>query len=160
MISIIAAIDKNRGIGRNNKLPWNIPEDLKHFKEITDGHPVIMGRKTFESIGRALPGRANLVVTGNTSYVPDGVIVKHSINDAITYAQSIDPDEIFIIGGGELYKHAIGIAGRLYLTIIDGEFDVDSWFPEYDSDFTIIEEHKLKNDRHSFAFKILERIQT
>lgn len=130
MISLIAAHDKNRGIGIHNKIPWHIPEDLKHFKEITMNHPVIMGRKTYESIGKPLPGRTNIVVTRDQNYSAD-VKVVHSIDEAISYAKTIDQEEIFIIGGAEIFRQSIDKADKLYVTIVDGVYKADTFFPDY-----------------------------
>ena len=130
-ISIIAAIDDKRGIGKNNRLLWNIPEDLQRFKKITTGHPVIMGRKTYESIGRPLPQRANIIVTGNQDYKADGCLVAHSLEEAIDLAKAKDDQEIFIIGGGQLYHEGIKWADKLYLTLVRGDHGADTFFPEY-----------------------------
>ncbi|HLB60057.1 MAG TPA: dihydrofolate reductase [Patescibacteria group bacterium] len=156
MISIIAALDKNRGIGKNNAIPWHIPEDIKHFKETTMGHPVIMGRKTYESIGHPLSGRVNIVVTRDKNYACAAKIV-YSLDEAISYAKSKDQKEIFIIGGGELYRQAINRADRLYLTIIDHAFDVDAYFPEYESQFKEVESKASRDGNYSYAFKLFER---
>ena len=130
-ISLICALGSNRAIGRNGDLIWRISDDLKRFKRITYGHPIIMGRKTYESIGRPLPGRTNIVITGNKSYSADGCIVTHSIEDALNVAaDSKGADEIFIIGGGEIYRQTINQANRLYLTLVEDEpEDADTFFP-------------------------------
>lgn len=126
---MIAALAKNRVIGRANRLPWHLPADLKRFKAVTLGHPVIMGRKTHESIGKPLPGRANIVVSRNPAYAASGCTVAASLADAVAHCAS--DGEIFVIGGGELYRQALALADRLYLTEIDAEFDGDARFPEY-----------------------------
>ena len=133
-ISVIAAIGSNRELGKNNKLLWNIPEEMEHFKTITMSHPVIMGRKTYESIGRPLPGRLNIVVTKDSKFKPEGVTVAHSIEEAISIGESKDTKEIFFIGGGDIYHQAIKLADKLYLTVVEGKFDADTYFPNY-SDF-------------------------
>lgn len=149
MISIIAAIGKNRELGKNNKLLWNIPSDMKRFRTLTAGHPVIMGRKTFESIGRPLQGRTNIVVSHQTDFLPEGITVKPSLEEAITYAHTIDTEEIFIIGGAQIYEQAIGIANQLYLTLIDQTFDADAFFPDYSRFGTILESKNiLENGLH------------
>lgn len=130
-ICIIAAMSENRAIGKDNKLPWNIPEDLRRFKELTSGHPIIMGRKTFESIGRILPGRTNIIVTRDQSYTAEGCICCHSLEEAIKIARGIDEERLFIIGGGEVFSQAVGLADRLCLTIIEGQFEGDTFFPDY-----------------------------
>jgi dihydrofolate reductase len=129
-ISVIAALAKNRVIGIENRLPWRLPEDLAHFKALTLGHPILMGRKTFESLGRPLPGRTNIVITRNSGYCQGGCLVADSLAAAI--ALSGGADEVFFIGGADLYAQAIPLADRLYLTEVDIEAAGDAWFPEYD----------------------------
>ena len=131
IVSIICAMDEERGIGKDNKLLWHVPQDLKRFKELTLGHPVIMGRKTYESIGRPLPGRTNIIVTRDVSYQAAGCKIVHSIEEAIILAKTLDQDEIFIIGGAQIYAEAIGKADKLYLTIVKGKYNADAFFPEY-----------------------------
>src|SRR5580658_3769073 len=132
-ISLIAAIGaNNRALGKNNQLLWHIPDDLKRFKEITNGHPVIMGRKTWESLPekfRPLPGRLNIVVTRQEHYEADGAITSPSLEDAFEIARAEKSDELFVIGGGELYKEALPLADKLYMTIVDDEKDADVFFP-------------------------------
>jgi dihydrofolate reductase len=130
MISLIAAIGKNNELGKENKLLWSLPADMKHFKDITTLHTVIMGRKTFESIGKPLPNRRNIVITRDVNYKKDGVEVAHSLAHALDLAGDMN-EEIFIIGGAELYKDTIDIADKLYITHIDAEDkDADAFFPE------------------------------
>jgi dihydrofolate reductase len=135
-LAIIVAQDKNRAIGINNKLPWHLPEDLRYFKQVTMGKPIIMGRKTFESIGRPLPGRVNIVISRQENYAPEGVRVVNSLDDAAELAESIclidGADEAMIIGGAQIYAQAIDRADRLYLTEVDAEINGDAWFPEFD----------------------------
>lgn len=137
-LSLICAIAQNGVIGRGNKLPWYLPEDLKHFKRTTMGKPVIMGRKTYESIGRPLPGRTNIVVTRNRNYEAEQVRVVDSLSDAIELAEHtavIDgSEEAFIIGGAELYKIALPLVDRMYLTLVHAEVEGDAWFPEITAD--------------------------
>lgn len=147
-ISIIVAHSKNLVIGKANDLIWEIPNDQLRFKEITMGHPVVMGRRTWESIPekfRPLPGRANFVITRDASYQAPGATVVTSLEEALTQAkQASGSEEIFIVGGGEIYKMALPtITDRLYLTIIDKEVEGDTFFPEYKDQFTkkIFEEH-------------------
>ncbi|WND02825.1 dihydrofolate reductase [Temperatibacter marinus] len=131
-ISVIVAADSNWAIGGNNELLWHISEDLKRFKAITLGKPIVMGRKTFESIGRPLPGRENVVITRNNQWQHKGVTVVSSLEAA--YAHLFKQDEIMIIGGGEIYKQALTKAHRLYLTKVDLSVDnADTWFPEVDA---------------------------
>lgn len=129
-ISIIVALAKNRTIGINNTLPWRCPEDLKHFKSLTMGHHMIMGRKTFDSIGKALPGRTTVVVTRNTRLKIEGCVVVHSLDEAILACTG--DDEIFIVGGAELYAQALPLASKLYLTEIQQNVDGDAHFPLFD----------------------------
>lgn len=130
MISLIAAIGKNNELGKSNTLLWHLPADMKHFKEITTLHPVIMGRKTFESIGKPLPNRRNIVITRNVNYKKEGVELVYSLNEAL----DLFPDqneEIFIIGGAELYRQTMPVADKLYITHVDAEDkDADAFFPE------------------------------
>ena len=129
MISLIVAHDKNRVIGLNNELPWHLPGDLKYFKEMTMHKPIIMGRKTFESIGKPLPGRRNIVVTRNPGYRANDIETATSLEEAIRIAG--DVEEIMIIGGEQIFKESMAIADRLYITEIDHEFQGDTYFPEY-----------------------------
>ncbi len=159
MLSIIAALSRNRVIGKNNQLPWRLPADLKHFKAVTLGKPVIMGRKTFESIGKPLPGRDNIVVTRDPKFHADGIAVAHSLDDAL--AQTHATPEIMLIGGAQLYMQALPRAQRLYLTLIHADFDGDAHFPDYDpADWreTAREDHVPdENNPYRYSFLILER---
>ncbi|WP_296643809.1 dihydrofolate reductase [Thiobacillus sp. 65-1402] len=129
-VSVIAALARNRVIGIENRLPWRLPEDLAHFKALTLNHPILMGRKTFESLGRPLPGRTNIVITRNPDYCRDGCLAADSIAAALALCR--DADEVFFIGGAELYGQALPLADRLYLTEIQAEVEGDAWFPDYD----------------------------
>lgn len=129
-LSLIAAMARNRVIGIDNRLPWHLPEDLKHFKALTLGHPIVMGRKTFESIGRPLPGRTSIVISRNPQWQADGCLVAGSIAQGLALAPAAD--EVFVIGGAELYGQALGLAQRLYLTEIDADFAGDAYFPPID----------------------------
>jgi len=134
ILSLIAAIGSNRAIGRDNALLWHLPGDLPRFKQLTMGHPVIMGRKTYQSIGRPLPGRLNIVVTRNPAFTPAGVTCCHGLEDALGCAAASNPPdaESFVIGGGELYALALARADRLYLTEVDdAPPDADTFFPAY-----------------------------
>lgn len=157
-ISLIAAIGKNRELGKNNKLLWNIPEDLKRFKELTMGHPVIMGRKTNESIGRPLPNRTNIVITRDKGYEQEGCLITHSLEEAIELAKTKDNNEIFIIGGGQIYEQAINIADKLYLTIVKGKFEADTFFPEYSKFKKIISREERNYFQYNYTF--LELLST
>lgn len=131
-------MSENRIIGVNNQLPWHLPEDLKYFKRITMGHPIIMGRKTFESIGRPLPGRTNIVVTRQLAWSATGVITASGIEEALQKAETqADIDgvkEAFIIGGEELFRQTLHKVNRLYLTQVHAHIEGDAWFPEFDRD--------------------------
>lgn len=139
-VVIVAGIGaKTRAVGKNNELLFHVPDDLKHFKKLTMGHPVIMGRKTFESIvrilGKALPGRTNIVVTRDTEYKQDGVIVAHSLEEAFASAAQENPKEIHIGGGPELWTQSFPYVDRLHLTLYDDDSDGDVYFPEYTEHF-------------------------
>lgn len=129
-ISIISALAKNRTIGIQNTLPWRLPEDLKYFKALTLGHHILMGRKTYESIGKPLPGRTTVVITRGNFAAPEGVKIAHSLQEAIDACGA--DEEIFFVGGAELYGQALPLADRLYLTEIQADVDGDAWFPDYD----------------------------
>lgn len=132
IISILAAVQrKDNGIGFKGNLLFRISEDLKRFKAITTGHPIIMGRKTFDSIGRALPHRTNIVITRNPEWKHDGVVAVSSLEEALAKAREIDQEEICIIGGGEIYKLALLHTDRLYLTVVDADKEADVLFPEW-----------------------------
>ncbi len=156
LISIIAAIGSNRELGKNNKLLWNIPEDFKRFKELTINHPVIMGRKTFESIGKPLPNRTNIIITHDKNYKEEGCFVTHSLEEALELAKTKDDNEIFIIGGGQIYEQAIGIADKLYLTSIDGTFDADTYFPDYSRFKKVVSRKISKFNQYKYTFLVLE----
>lgn len=128
MISIIVAIAKNGIIGGGNSLLWHISEDLQRFKRITSGHPVVMGRKTYESIGRPLPNRTNVIITRQQDYKVEGCIVVHSLDEAISMFPS--EEEVFIIGGGEIYNQAWDLADRLYITWVEAKYKGDTYFPD------------------------------
>ena len=153
IISLIAAMDKNRLIGRENGMPWHLPADFKHFKDITLGKPVIMGRKTFESLGKPLPGRKNIVVS-RTGFESAGAIVVSSIDQAIAEANNVT--EVMVIGGAALYQQMITVAQRMYLTHVDGEFEGDTWFPAFEvKNWRIVSEKKYAADeRNNYAFTI------
>lgn len=139
MISIIVALDDKRGIGAKNRMLWKIKKDFAHFKKITMGHPIIMGRKTHESIGRALPGRSNIVITRDENYSTPGWNIAHSLKGAIALAKTQPgAKEIFIIGGGEIFRQALeqNLVDKLYLTKVAGDFKAEIFFPEYEKIFT------------------------
>ena len=135
-LALIWAMSRNRVIGRNNALPWHLSEDLRYFKRVTMGKPIIMGRKTWESIGRPLPGRTNIVITRDQSFQAAGARVVHSLDDALRLAEHIGviegAEEAIVIGGAEIYALALPKAERLYLTQVHAEVQGDAWFPEFD----------------------------
>ena len=134
-IALIWAMARNRVIGRHNALPWHLPADMKHFRELTTGHPVLMGRKTFESLGRPLPNRTNIVITSDRHYAPQGCLVAHSLDEALALAvPHVPPNdpEIFVIGGEQLYTQMLSRADRLYMTRVETDAEGDAWFPDFD----------------------------
>jgi len=132
MIALVVAMAENRVIGKNNQLIWHLPADLKFFKNLTTGHPIIMGRKTYESIGKPLPNRTNIVITRQPDFKAEGCLVAHSLNEALMMAQQLD-SEIFVIGGAEIYRQAMFLADTIYLTKVHHQFEGDTFFPEIDS---------------------------
>ncbi len=156
-VSIIAAIASgNRALGRDNDLIYKIPEDLKRFRELTSGHTIVMGRKTYDSIGRLLPNRTNIIVTRDVDFRLDGAVIAHSVEEALRKAEEIEKEEVFIIGGGQIYEQALPLTDRLYLTVIEGSPDADIFFPDY-SDFkkVISEDSRLENGL-KFSYLTLE----
>ncbi len=153
-------MSENRVIGQDNHLPWNIPEDLKRFKQITLGHPIVMGRKTFESIGKPLPKRTNIVVTRDKNYRVEGGAVCHSLEEALDWARrSEGAEEIFVIGGAEIFKLAIPLAGRIYLTEVLWPFEGDTFLPPIpEEQFREIRTEKL-SDSPEAVLRVLERKQ-
>ena len=162
LISIIVACDKDRAIGKAGVLPWDIPSDLKRFKSLTIGHPVIMGRKTWESIPakfRPLPERTNIIVTRDRNYLATGAIIATSVNDALDAAYaSPGQEEVFIIGGGEIFKETLPLTDRLYITEVDTESGGDVFFPEYKSLFTKkISEETGQYKGLKYSYLVLEK---
>jgi len=149
-IVIVSAIGKlNRAIGKDNDLLWHVPEDLKRFKKLTMGHPVIMGQKTFESIldilGKPFPGRTNIVATHDKSYNYEGAKIVHSLEEAVEIAQSENPTEIHIGGGGEIYRQMLPFVDRLHITWFFDEQDGDTFFPDFEDDFDVVKESEIQN---------------
>ncbi|MCL4123045.1 UNVERIFIED_CONTAM: hypothetical protein GTU68_040394 [Idotea baltica] len=161
IISAIVAKAKNNIIGKDNDLPWHLPDDLKWFKEKTKGRHVIMGRKSFDSLGRPLPQRVNIVITRANDFFHSGVKVVNSIPDSLRLAQKEGEEEAFILGGGNIYAQTMDLWDRLYLTEVDAEPEGDTYFPEVDfSKYDLVfEEDHPADDKHlySFTFKIFER---
>lgn len=156
MISLIVAHDKNRVIGYDNAMPWHLPGDLKYFKEMTLGKPVLMGRKTFESIGRPLPGRRNIVITRNDDYEAEGVETAPSLEAALALVRGTE--EIMIIGGEQIFTQALPLAEKLYITLIDHEFTGDTYFPDYPGwEMTQQGEPNTAPDGYTFTYCIFEK---
>ena len=157
-ISIIAALDSKHGIGKNGDLLFKIPEDFKRFKEITMGHPIIMGRKTYKSIGRVLPGRTNIVVTRDMRYEITGAVIVHSLDEALRLASLAQgDDEIFILGGGEIFSQVMDKVDKLYLTLVEGDFKADTFFPEYPDFRKVVYEKDGEFNGLKYKFLDLER---
>jgi dihydrofolate reductase len=163
-LSLIAALGENRVIGTNNSMPWHLPADFKYFKATTLGKPIIMGRKTWDSLGRPLPGRLNLVVTRQNDLTLEGAEVFTSLAEAIAraedWAQEQGVDEVMLIGGAQLYAQGLAQADRLYLTRVDLSPEGDAWFPEFDESEWILvskEEHPALDDKPAYAFEVWER---
>jgi len=131
-LSIVVAMAENGVIGIGNRLPWHLPAELKQFRALTMGHPIVMGRKTFDSIGRPLPGRQNIVITRNTGYAKEGVEVVHSIDEALRRCSA--DDEVFVIGGANIYRETITLANRIYLTKVNAVIEGDAFFPSINLD--------------------------
>ncbi len=159
ILSLIAAMSKNNVIGKDNKLLWNMPEDMKHFKKLTTGNTVIMGRKTYESMGKPLPNRRNLIVTRQDGYYAEGCQIFHTLQEAID--DCIGEEESFIIGGAEIYLQSLPAADRLYLTRIDKEFEGDTRFPDFSlSEWRLtkyIRHHADEKNPYAYSFSEYER---
>jgi dihydrofolate reductase len=159
IVSLIAAMDKKRGIGIDNKLPWRLSADLRKFRELTMGHHIIVGRKTFESIGKPLPGRQIIIVTRNKNFRAEGCFVVNSVEEAIELARSKGESEVFVCGGAEIYAQSLDGADRLYLTLVDTEVSADTFFPEWNEDDWIEQESKNQpadaKNQYSFTFRVL-----
>jgi len=159
MISLIVAHDLNRVIGNENKMPWHIPKELAYFKEKTIGKAIIMGRNTFEAIGRSLPGRLNIVITRNTEYIaPEGVTVVHSIQKAIEIAEDYH-EEVMIIGGEQIFKEVLPYADVLYVTLIQHQYEGDTFFPEYEEDWELVSssEKNSTEDEVHYEYLVFKR---
>lgn len=154
-------MSENRGIGRNNQLLWRLPADLKNFKNLTMGHHLILGRKTFESVGRILPGRKTIIVTRNPAFKVTGCDVVHSLEEGIELARVMGEDELFIGGGGDIYNQALLAGDRIYLTLVRKKIDADTFFPEFDENqWRLVETWHHDADEfneYPFDFKVLER---
>ncbi|MEK5134415.1 type 3 dihydrofolate reductase [Bacillus sp. FSL W8-0645] len=159
MISMIVATGKDRVIGQDNQMPWHLPADLAYFKKVTGGHTIVMGRKTFESIGRALPNRRNIVLTTSSSFEAEGCEVVHSIADILAIGES--ETELFIIGGSKLYEEMMPYADRLYITHIHHAFEGDRYFPDYnENEWTVVSREKGHRDEknpYNYEFAVYDK---
>lgn len=157
-ISLISAVAENGVIGLNNDMPWHLPDDFAFFKRKTSHHPIIMGRKSLEALGKPLPNRTNIIITRNPDFAAEGVTVVHTLEDAIATAQAINQTEIFVIGGAEIYKLALPIATTLYLTEIHQAFEGDTYFPTFDkTDWREVSRRPHPADeRHAASFDFVE----
>lgn len=159
IVSLIAAMDRNRLIGRENQLPWHLPADFAHFKSTTMGKPIVMGRKTYESIGKPLPGRKNIVLSRDTDCKYEGTVCVGSIKEA--FAAAVPAEEVMVIGGSSIYELLLPRADRLYLTLVDGEFSGDAWFPSFDEsswhETRSVVRRADENNRHDCRFVTLEK---
>lgn len=159
IISIIAAVGENRELGKNNKLLWDIPEDMEHFRSKTRGHAVIMGRKTYESIGHALPARPNIIITRDATFsTPDGCFITHSLEEAIALGKEKEKEELFIIGGANIYKQAIDMADKLYITEVHQSFpEADTFFPDYSRFSKEVARKEGSGNGYTYSFRELTR---
>ena len=161
-VSLIAALDRNRGIGKGNDLPWRLPDDLKRFKALTLGKPILMGRKTAESLGRALPGRANLVLTRSGRVPFEGMQAVASVNEALAAASDGGATELCVIGGAEIYALTLQLADKLYLTHVDTVVsEADAYFPEFDaSRWKAVDRKSHAADaKHAFPFEFVDYVR-
>ena len=158
MISLIVAHDPNRVIGKDNELPWHLPEDLAYFKKMTMGKAMVMGRKTYESIGRPLPGRLSIVITRNPDYKAEGVVVVNNLEDGIEKAKEYAP-EVMIIGGAEIFKLVMEVADRLYITLIQDEFEGDTFFPAYEDDWVLksTSDEIISKNGTAFVYQVYDK---
>ena len=159
-LSIVVAISENNAIGKNNQLLWHLPADLKHFRAITSGHPIIMGRKTYNSIGRPLPNRRNIVITRQTNLTIPNVELVNSLQEAIALCDT--ENEVFVVGGAEIYKHALALTNRIYLTVVHQNYEADTFFPELKENEwkEIAKEYHQADEKNNVAytFSTLERL--
>lgn len=156
-ISCVAAIGNRRELGKGNHLLWHIPEDMRRFRLLTQGHVVIMGQKTYESIGRALPNRMNIVMTQDECFQAEGCVVARSVEDVMQVIEKDGHGEVFVIGGGMIYTLFLPFVERLYLTLVDAEFDADVFFPEYEAMFTLVRDEPCSDENFSYRFTEWER---
>ena len=161
MITLIVAMGKNREIGKENQLLWHLPKDLKRFKELTSGYHIIMGRKTYESIGKPLPNRTNIVISRKNDWFEEGILIVGSIKEAVKFAKKID-EEVFVLGGGNIYEQTIDFADKLEVTLVDAVLDADTFFPKINEKVwqkTNEERHqKDEKNEFDFCFQTYERV--
>ena len=162
LISLVVAAATNNGIGKDGKMPWHLPNDMKHFKNVTWGMPIVMGRKTFESLGKALPGRKNIVVTHNPDWKAEGAIAVQKIEDALFVAKETDAKEIMVIGGGEIYKLLFAKAKRIYMTRVEADPEADTFFPAiHPKEWQLVSQKNHEADEknaYNYSFQTWERI--
>ena len=161
-VIIMAAVARNRVIGKDNDLVWHLPADLKHFKETTSGHYVIMGRRTYESISKALPNRVNIVVTRNPQYNAKDCVLSGNLEEAIEYARKAGQSKVFILGGGDIYRQAMEFADAIYLTEIHSDFEGDTFFPELDRKLwrEIRREDHAPDERNHYPYSFVEYLRS
>ncbi len=161
IITLVVAAAKNNAIGKNNKLLWHLPNDMRYFKNVTWGMPVVMGRKTFEALGKPLAGRKNIVMTKQAGWKQEGVVVIKSFEDALLLAKEMDVKELMVIGGGEIYSAVIDKARRIHMTRVNAEFEADTFFPEIDPNtWKLVSAKKYEADerhQYSYAFEVWEK---
>ncbi|SRR6056297_1008941 len=161
ILSHIVAVSRNFVIGRNNQLPWRMPEDMRYFHKVTDGHIVIMGRKNYEANGKALNNRTNIVITRNREFTPDDALIAHDIAGALEIAGTFHPEEVFIVGGGQIYSKTLDMADRIYITVIETEVEGDAYYPEINiNDYKVVSKIGKKADQenpYDHTYYILEK---
>ncbi|HUR65207.1 MAG TPA: dihydrofolate reductase [Chitinophagaceae bacterium] len=162
IISFVVAAANNNGIGKDGKMPWHLPNDMRHFKNVTWGMPVVMGRKTFESLGKVLPGRKNIVITRQPGWKVDGTVGVKTIEDALFVAKEADANEVMVIGGGEIYKALFDKAKRIYMTRVEANPEADTFFPAITSkDWHLMSQQDHEADEknaYNYSFQVWERI--
>ena len=162
IISLVVAAATNNAIGKDGKMPWHLPNDLKHFKNVTWGMPVVMGRKTFESVGKVLPGRKNIIITRQSGWTAEGTVAVQKIEDALFVAKSTDAKEVMVIGGGEIYKALFNKANRIYLTRVEAEPEADTFFPAlHPNEWHLVNQQLHEADEknaYNYSFQLWERV--
>lgn len=162
MTTIVVAMGEKNEIGADNQLLWHLPKDLKHFKDLTSGHPIIMGRKTYESIGKALPNRTNIIISRKKNWFEEGILIVGSIKEAVKFAKKID-ENVFIIGGGNIYEQTMEVADKLEVTLVKAELKADTFFPKIDPKIWKLTEEvfheKDDKNQYDFSFQTYEKIE-